>query len=162
NPSHMAPWLRSDFPDYQQFVAEEAEQIYRFPFFTPEFCQLLIAEAEHCGHWETESFTSVNILGALETNDPESILHFHRMPRLEEIFHDMMERHLCPLIKRLWQSFAMQQKDRPCILRYEPTVINQIGLHDDSETIALPGVLLLITLSAPEDYEGGGTYFPRW
>lgn len=159
NPSHMAPWLRGDFPDYKQFVTEEAEQIYRFPFFTPKFCQLLIAEAEHCGHWvtETETFTDVNMLGVLETDDPETTIHLHRMPGLEEVFHDMMERHLCPLIKRLWQSFTMHKKDRPYILKYEPTVVNQMGLHYDTEPVAL-----VITLSAPEDYAGGGTYFPRW
>jgi hypothetical protein len=157
--SPMAPWLHSDQPDYKQFVTEDAEQIYRFALFTPEFCRLLIAEVEHCGQWVTEAdtFTSVNILGIPETDDPETTIHLHRLPGLEEVFYEMMERHIRPLAERLWTTFTMQKKDRPYILRYEPTVINKMGLHFDNETVSL-----VITLSPPEDYEGGGTYFPRW
>jgi len=155
----MAPWLRSETPDYTQFVKEEAEQIYRFAMFTPEFCQALIAEADRCGQWvtETSTFTSVNIVGIEEVDDPETTLHLHHMPGLEEVFYEMVERHLRPLIETLWKTFTIQKKDRPYILRYEPDVVNQMGLHYDNETVAL-----VITLSAPEDYVGGGTYFPRW
>lgn len=32
-----------------------------------------------------------------------------------------------------------------------------MGLHWDNETLAL-----VVALSDPNDYEGGGTYFPRW
>lgn len=32
-----------------------------------------------------------------------------------------------------------------------------MGLHWDNETLAM-----VVALSDPKDYEGGGTYFPRW
>lgn len=32
-----------------------------------------------------------------------------------------------------------------------------MGLHWDNETLAM-----VVALSDPADYEGGGTYFPRW
>src|SRR3954467_11780135 len=145
NPEHMAPWLRNDSPDYTEFVKEEAEQIYRFALFTPEYCQAMIAEAEHYGQWvtETSTFASVNIVGVEEEDDPETTLHLHRMPGLEEAFYDMVERHLRPLIETLWKTFNLQKKDRPYILKYEPTVINQMGLHYDNETVSL--VIMLST-----------------
>jgi len=39
--------------DPKSAVKEVAEQIYFFKLFTPEFCQLLIEEAEHCNKWTT-------------------------------------------------------------------------------------------------------------
>lgn len=156
---HVAPWLRDEQPDYKRCVREDAEQIYRFALFTPEFCKLLIAEAEHAAAWvtEEETFESVNILGIQEIDDPETTVHFHEMPGLEEVFYQIVDRHLQPLMETLWTTFTLQKKDRPYILKYEPTVVNKMNLHYDNETIAL-----VITLSQPEDYEGGGTYFPRW
>jgi len=47
--------------------------------------------------------------------------------------------------------------DRPYVLKYEPDVINQMGLHHDMETVAM-----VVALSKPGTYEGGGTFFPKW
>ncbi len=157
--THMAPWLRVGEPAYQQYITEDAEQIYRFALFTPEFCRLIIEEAEACAAWvtEEESFVSTNILGHQEVDDPETTLHFYEMAGLEESFYQIVDRHLQPLMEKLWTTFTLQKKDRPYLLRYEPSVVNKMNLHYDNETLAL-----VITLSQPEEYEGGGTYFPRW
>lgn len=40
-------------PNPKSAAKEVAEQLYFFKLFTPEFCQLLIEEAEHCGKWVT-------------------------------------------------------------------------------------------------------------
>ena len=140
-------------------VAEPAEQVYSFKLFTPEYCKLLIDEAEKCGKWvtEDESFESVNIMGMPEDDDPETTLHFWEMPPLEDVFYEIVDKHIKPLTETLWKTYKMKKKDRPYILKYEPDVIKEMGLHWDNETLAL-----VVALSDPADYEGGGTYFPRW
>ena len=159
NPEHLAPWLRDPKQDFANFVKEEVEQIYRFNLFTPEYCKLLIEEAEHCGKWQTqyEMFEEDNPLGVSHLNDPETTLYFEEMPGLEGVFFEVVDQHIKSLTKFLWTTFDMQKKDNPFILKYEPSVIKDMELHFDNETVAL-----LVYLSDPKDYEGGGTYFPRW
>jgi len=146
--------------DTSKIVTEPIEQIYNFRLFTPEFCALLIEEAEHCNKWvtEEESFQQVNTQGLVEDDDPETTLHLEDIgPKLQEVYHEIVEKHLRPLIQTLWKTFKIQKMDRPYVLKYEPHVISQMGLHHDSETVSL-----VVALSRPEDYEGGGTYFPKW
>eukprot|EP01100_Stratorugosa_tubuloviscum_P005949 TRINITY_DN25_c0_g2_i1.p1 TRINITY_DN25_c0_g2~~TRINITY_DN25_c0_g2_i1.p1 ORF type:complete len:237 (-),score=112.72 TRINITY_DN25_c0_g2_i1:185-895(-) len=145
--------------DVKTIVREEVEQIYRFQLFTPEFCKLMISEAENCAKWHTEDevFVTVNINGRSEVDDPETTLHLWEMPPMEQVFYEIVEKHIKPVAEGLWKSFKLQKKDRPYILKYEPDVISQMGLHYDNETVTI-----VVTLSDPTDYEGGGTFFPRW
>ena len=43
----------------------------------------------------------------------------------------------------------------PAVRKYEPDVVSQMDLHYDAETVGMVGYL-------NSDFEGGGTYFPRW
>jgi len=138
-------------------VDEKAEQIYQFQLFTKEYCDLLIEEVEHCGRWITqdEEFKSVNINGLEEIDDPETTLHLHEILNLEEVFYEYVDKHLKPVMEALWITFKLLKKDRPYVLKYEPHVIKEMGLHYDNETVTL-------VCNLNEEYEGGGTYFPRW
>jgi hypothetical protein len=131
-----------------------------FKLFTDEYCQLLIEEAEHANKWitETETFEAINSQGLVEIDDPETIQHLHQIDsRLEQVYYTIVEKHIRPIIESLWVTFRIQKKDRPYVLKYEPDVIKEMGLHFDMETVAM-----VVTLSRPDQYEGGGTYFPRW
>lgn len=111
--------------DIDKIVHEEVEQIYKFQLFTPEYCKMLIEEAEAYGKWHTEweAFESTNIIGMDEDDDPETTLHLHQMPPLEDVFYSVVEKHLQKLMEHLWRTFRLKKKDRPYILKYEPDVI---------------------------------------
>jgi hypothetical protein len=47
NPDFIDPAVRSG--DWDNAVHEDAEQIYRWQFLTPDFCRLPVEEAEHSG-----------------------------------------------------------------------------------------------------------------
>jgi hypothetical protein len=49
----------------------------------------------------------------------------------------------------------MQKVSAPYVLRYSPDAIASMDLHHDLETVTL-----VVYLN--EDFEGGGTRFPRW
>eukprot|EP01126_Amoeba_proteus_P040454 TRINITY_DN4315_c0_g1_i1.p1 TRINITY_DN4315_c0_g1~~TRINITY_DN4315_c0_g1_i1.p1 ORF type:complete len:216 (-),score=32.04 TRINITY_DN4315_c0_g1_i1:220-867(-) len=143
----------------KEIVHEEVEQIYKFKLFTPEYCKMMIEEAEAVNAWHTEwaPFTDVPLNGLEEDDEPETTLHLKKMPPMEDVFYQIVDKHIKPLTEYLWKTYKMKKKDRPYILKYEPEVIKSMGLHWDNETLAL-----VVTLSDPSDYEGGGTYFPRW
>lgn len=119
--------------DISKIVHEEVEQIYKFKLFTPEYCRKLIEEAEAFGKWHTEyeSFSSVNIVGAEEDDDPETTLHLHQMAPLEDVFYQVVDKHIKPLTETLWKTYKMKKKDRPYILKYEPDVIKVVFLNNN-------------------------------
>jgi len=158
NPKFIDPLLLEG--DIKKIITEPIEQIYHFKLFTEEYCMLLIDEAEHCGKWvtEEENFQQVNTQGLIEDDDPETTLHLHSISkRLEDVYYVIVEKHIRPLVQTLWKTFKIQKMDRPYILKYEPDVINQMGLHHDMETVSM-----VVALSKPGAYEGGGTFFPKW
>src|SRR5262245_55217994 len=46
--------------DARAILEEQVEQLYMFRLFTPEFCKLLIEEAEHSGKWRTDADVEIN------------------------------------------------------------------------------------------------------
>lgn len=153
--------------DISKIVHEEVEQIYKFKLFTPEYCKKLIEEAEAFGKWHTEyeSFSSVNIVGAEEDDDPETTLHLHQMPPLEDVFYQVVDKHIKPLTETLWKTYKMKKKDRPYILKYEPDVIKVgvevsieltvnsqwacIGTMKPSRWLLLSAILLITRVEVP-------------
>jgi len=164
NPRFIDPLLVAETAkvpvDVKKIVKEPAEQIYHFQLFTAEFCRLLLDECEHAKGWVTESedFQQVNTQGLIEDDDPETTLHLENIsPKLQQVYFEIVEKHIRPLAQTLWKTFKIQKMDRPYVLKYEPEVISEMGLHHDMETVSM-----VVALSRPEDYQGGGTYFPKW
>ena len=153
-------------------VTEDAEQIYKFDLFTPEFCKKLIQEAEFQGGWETgvddeglDGFGMMKIDPSLlqssrVENELDTTISLSQVPTtktksLTKTIEQANRRHVAPAIDKLWKSFSVERYDQPYLLKYEPDKVNKMNLHYDLETVAL--VCYLNT-----DYVGGGTYFPRW
>lgn len=152
SPDHLDPVLVEGNPE--RILHEEVEQIYAFQFFTPEFCQKLIEEAEHYGQWVVEE-TVAQVGPIVDVALPDMTLTLDKLPGLTHVYHKMVDLHIVPIINRLWKTFQIQIYDPPYILKYEPTGINSMDLHWDKETVAM-----IIYLN--DDYESEGTYFPRW
>lgn len=167
NPHHISP-------NFKKGVTEVAEQIYTFELFTPEFCKKLIEESEYQGGWKTEITQeddslsgfgmmkiNLNDYKSLKTeNEKDTTLLLSSFPKnrnlsLVNTVNKTSELHVKPLIEKLWQSFTITKYDMPYMLKYDPIHVKKMNLHYDLETVAL--IVYLNT-----DYEGGGTYFPRW
>jgi hypothetical protein len=170
SPHHISPNLRKG-------VTEVAEQIYTFDLFTPEFCKKLIEESEFQGGWKT-GITSdgdgslsgfgtmklnINDYKSLKTKDEkDTTLQLSTFPKnknlsLVNTVNKTSELHVKPLIEKLWQSFSITKYDMPYMLKYDPIHVKKMNLHYDLETVAL-----IVYLNTEKEYEGGGTYFPRW
>ena len=137
---------------------EVAEQIYAFRLFTPEFCRLLIDEAEHSGQWRTEADVEENPYCVVaEYCEPDTTQHLDKMPGLDAVYEQVIVRHLKPLMEQMWVTFKLQKISPPYVLKYsaEPDAIRAMALHHDLETLTLVTYL-------NEEFTGGGTYFPRW
>lgn len=143
--------------DWSRAVTEVAEQIYQFRLLTPEFCRRLVEEADHHGGWITEESVEPNPF-APDVDDPslpDTTLPLSTLPGLDQMYHAIVDRHLAPLIGHLWPIFTIKKRGAPYLLKYEPEGIRSMGLHYDLETVSLVCYL-------NEEYEGGGTHFPRW
>ena len=138
---------------------EICEQLYQFRLFTPEFCRLLIEEAEHCGEWVTVLEHTVEKHGVLAGVDdliePDTSLSWARMPPLVDVYREVIENHVRPVVEGLWQTFKLQKWDIPGVRKYEPDVVKGMDLHYDAETVGMIGYL-------SDGFTGGGTHFPRW
>lgn len=95
------PALRAG--DWTRAVTEVAEQIYLFRLLTPQFCRLLVAEAERRGGWITEEAVEPNPY-APDVNDvsePDTTLPLAALPGLDAVYHAVVDRHLATLIGHL-------------------------------------------------------------
>src|SRR3954451_6859875 len=136
-----------------EIFSEPAEQLYLFRLFTPEFCSLLLEEAEHSGKWRTEAdvedhpYTDTHELAELDTTQ-----HLSHMPGLDAVYETIVRTHLQQLIVQNWPTFRLQKISPPYILKYSADAIRSMALHHDLETVTL-----VVYLN--DEFTGGGTYF---
>jgi S-adenosylmethionine decarboxylase len=145
--------------DVKQIVREMAEQIYVFQLFTPEFCRLLIEEAEHRDGWVTilqkteEAHSTMD--GVADLIEPDTTLSWELLPGMPEVYARVIENHVQPLVETLWRTFKLQKWDAPAVRKFEPQVVSGMDLHYDNEIVGMIGYL-------NTGFEDGGTFFPRW
>lgn len=168
-------------------VQEEAEQLYGFQLFTPEFCEKLIADAESTPEdWETElsmdfyeprfdagedqqavplseksrlSRENEKVPAANDDDDTmKTCFSLRKRPGLYEVYREVIEKFVAPIAHEKWPTFHMSMIRTPYILKYDA---------DDPNTYTSMGVhwdqnpcTMVVYLN--KGFEGGGTYFPRW
>jgi hypothetical protein len=151
--------VRNSREDPHNNIKEVAEQLYFFRLFTEEFCKLLIEEAENCNRWKTNLEKTVEahpfVEGLVDICEPDTCVSFSKMPGLEEVYEKVVRNHVSPVMSAKWVTFNLQRWDTPAVRKYEPHVVKSMDLHYDLEVISMVGYL-------NRDFEGGGTYFPRW
>jgi hypothetical protein len=150
---------KGNLEEIKKVVNEVAEQLYQFDLFTPEFAELLIDEAEKTGLWVTNLEKTIEphpmTEGAVDICEPDTSLTFKDLPGLSDVYAEVINHHVRPIIESLWKTFKLQKWDTPAIRKYEVDVVKQMDLHYDVEIVAMVGYL-------SKDFIGGGTNFPRW
>lgn len=146
--------------DPKKILRVESKQIYSFQLFNASFCRTLIEQAEASGPWlhDTQVLPMEKSAPPPDEKQSPTCLSFARIPGMAELYRDVIDRHVRPLVKILWLSFEMQLYRMPYILRYDARKPPLSGSEEDCWDRC--GASLVVSLN--DEFEGGGTYFPRW
>jgi hypothetical protein len=128
-------------------VEEIGPEIYTFPLFTPEMCDMLIDEAESAEKWTKarhEFYPTTDML----LDDIG----------LQEMYTHVLENYCHPIARRLWTlegtKWHQDISSENFIARYIDTEQAALDIHQDFADYTF-------TVGLNGGYEGGGTWFPR-
>jgi len=135
--------------EWDLFVDEEFDGTYAYPFFTKEFCNKIIEEAEHAQVWTfaRHEFYPTTDFVLTEIG-------------FDKIYYDLLWEFVMPMAIH---KFGLEGKGwdqlqaENFLARYTPDTQGHLSLHHDNSHITA-----LVNLSEKDiDYEGGGTWFWR-
>ena len=131
---------------YQLMTDEIGPNIIEFPLFTEEFCKEIIALAE-ANTWVTDR----HYFHPTTDQTMESL-------GMQEIYQKVLEQFVYPIWIWFWE---LDGEDWPklssenFIAKYDMITQGSLGIHHDQSVITL-------NVKLNDDYEGGGTFIPRY
>ena len=133
--------------DFELMTDHIGDNIIEFPLFTEEFCEELIRLAETRGEW------TVGRHEFYPTNDMlmEAI-------GMKDIYTRVIREFVAPLATWYWTLEGEGWDtvvDETFIIRYRPDKQGQLSIHHDYSSYT-------IGLKLNDEFEGGGTYFPKY
>jgi hypothetical protein len=132
-----------DGPDVEPLV-EVASDIYRLPFWTPEFCAAVIRAAELVGF----------------EPDPDDPVPGHEVPlatispALFAAAQDDIGRRIWPRLQEVWPLIEYQGLRDAFVIRYLPGEQESLRLHQDVAQVSA-------TVRLGDGYDGAALTFPR-
>jgi len=135
--------------EWDLFVDEEFDGTFAYPFFTKEFCKMIIEEAEHAKVWTfaRHEFYPTTDFVLTEIG-------------FDKIYYDLLWEYVMPMAMH---KFGLEGKGwdqlqaENFLARYTPDTQGHLSLHHDNSHITA-----LVNLSEKDiDYTGGGTWFWR-
>lgn len=145
---YLAPELVLTNFNYKLLAEEHGFGLYTFPLFSKKFCTELISKLRNFDNW------TVNRHKTYPTNDV-LIQDFDK--NFAIIYDNIVRNILQPALNKLYDCEIGQNfVHETFIIRYKPELQGHLDLHHDSSTFTF-----CVTFSAEDDYEGGGTYFPK-
>lgn len=143
----LSPGVQSK--DWDLLMDEPMDGVGCVKFFTDEFCDKIIEEAEHYGKWTTDRHEFYPT-----TDFVLSEIGF------DEIFRALMVEYAMPMSVHMFGLEGQGWDDMRTenfMARYTPQTQGHLAIHHDASDITT-----LINLSEPDDdFEGGGTWFHR-
>jgi len=122
-------------------------EIYTFPLFTKEFCDMVIEYAESTGKWTKarhKFYPTTDIL-------LEDI-------QLKEMYEYALKNYAHPIARHIWKlegtAWNKNITSEDFIARYISSEQAALDIHQDHADYTF-------TVGLNADYEGGGTWFPR-
>ena len=131
--------------DWDGIVEEQGTDIYTWPIFTEEFCQLIIEEAEHQATWTEarhEHYPTTDFL--LDTIG------------LNDMYMKVLRTYGFPVAKWKWglSGSRWDMSAENFLAKYTPTAQGHLDSHLDESSYTL-------TLALNNEFEGGGTWYHR-
>ena len=144
----LAPELVLTNYNYKLLAEEHGFGLFTFPLFSKNFSKELIKKLKKFNSW------TVNRHRTYPTND---VLIENFDERFAKIYDCILRNMLHPALNNLYNCEIMPQFEHETfIIRYKPELQGHLDLHHDHSTFTF-----CVTFSSDEDYEGGGTYFPK-
>ncbi len=132
--------------EYDLIVDEPIRDIFTFPLFTKEFCNLVIEEAQFSDKWTKKR----------HDNYPTTDMLIQVLG-LQKYYQKILEEFVYPVAIHKWKLEGKMWGDmisENFIIKYEEDVQGHLSLHHD-------GAVISMVLALNDDYEGGGTWFSR-
>jgi len=126
-------------------VAEVASDVLLMPFWTPEFCDVLIRAAEATGTFDS---------------DPSDPVPGHEVslavisPRLFEAVENDIGRRMWPEIKKWWPLVDYHGLRDVFVIKYAMGEQEELRMHHDVAQVSA-------SIKLNDDYDGGILEFPR-
>ena len=144
----LAPELVLTNYNYKLLAEEHGFGLFTFPLFSKNFCKKLIKKLKKFNGW------TVNRHRTYPTND---VLIENFDERFAKIYDCTLRNMLHPALNKLYDCEILPHFEHETfIIRYKPELQGHLDLHHDHSTFTF-----CTTFSSDEDYEGGGTYFPK-
>jgi len=188
NKKFIDPKLRKYGPNLSKILKEEAEQVYSFRLFTPQYCKLLLEEAEHRNKWITgldEGYESISadaetkaraannlMVSQKDGKEPDTKQYFGSIS-YDGFGHDWTDaRHsnggtLSKIYVQQMATYVLpmihQLWGSFSLGTMDPPYILKYepnNIKQMSLHYDFETVALLVYLNT--EFTGGGTYFPRW
>ena len=126
---------------------EKCFGLFKFPLFSPQFCNKLVNNLKQFDNW------TINRHELYPTND---ILLKEYSMKFYSIYDSILKNILVPGLFELYNLKVDNFVHETFIIRYKPELQGHLNMHHDSSSFTF-----CTTFSADEEYEGGGTYFPK-
>jgi hypothetical protein len=133
--------------EFDLICDEPIDNVYSFPLFTTLFCKEIIEEAEHFGQWSNYRGKHLDpidmMLNSIDFNDT---------------YTGVMKTYVYPLFCYKYQLRGDGWKklnSQNFIVRYLSDKQGHLGIHNDGSYLSM-----VVTLNT--NFEGGGTYFPKY
>ena len=142
--------------EWDYIIEEPIWEVYQFPLFTEELCNMFIEESENFGEF-LDPKASANSSIEYPTTDLglEAIpgkRNYDDTP-LTKLYYDIQMTYVKPIIFHVWK-YRTRRFPPSYVLKYSPDGQDFLQPHHDDTTCAS-------ILSLNNDYEGGGTWFER-
>ncbi|BDD07480.1 hypothetical protein [Aureibacter tunicatorum] len=133
--------------EYDLIIDEPIPGLFLFPFFNENFCKEIIQLAEELNQWEVDR----------HDNYPTTDILLEKLD-LKHIYDETIQNFVTPMLvaKYNLQGRSWYQMDHEnFIIKYSDTAQKHLSLHHDNSA-------LTINLCLNNEFEGGGTYFPKF
>ena len=134
--------------NYELISTEESFGMYTFPLFSKEFCKEMVSKLKKFDNWTKDRHE------LYPTND---VLIDDFDKRFSEIYNATLYNIVRHAINSLYDADINDSfTHETFIIRYNPEIQGHLDLHHDHSSFTV-----CITFSGEDEYEGGGTWFPK-
>jgi len=133
--------------DWDAILKEEGTDLYTWPLFTQEFCEMIIEEAEEANVWTVDRHDSY----------PTTDFVLEKIG-LDDLYMKVLREYGFPVARFVWGmtgvSWDKNMTAENFLAKYTPSAQGHLDSHIDDSNYS-------ITLALNNDFTGGGTWYHR-